>query len=255
MRSDLRLPIALLSRQLSLGFLLHLVFLQFVLDEFFKPSYGIWMLGITIIGQAAAAWLLAGTSALRTHRSKWVWLALMGLLSIWFLFELITLWRVLHYAWVWTFRGPMALLATLMALYCLWRPMGGAPDGKSGGLARDHRLLLALIAGTAGFMLMLLMKPVPATMHFMLPQVLALLLSLNITFVALLLWRNKKPLWRAQNGFWFVVVLGGHALPIAIVVQELSVLYSLAALAALVGIIAYHWVEVTMPPAEQSISS
>ena len=238
------------AKALGLGLFFWCGFLAFVIEEFFRPTYGLWMLtpALLMMGLSARAIrrALAAKTSVDTATAGYgqTARAFVVLLGLWWVMELGAVWGLYHEAWAFTFRVPLFALALLAAVPLALR--GARAAGHDGAPRWVLRLLpQSLLLGAVAFQGVTLLRHIPAARHFRLPEVVAGLLVVNValwfaTYASARSSARRQPLpalsGAAAQRFWGWGLGVGHLVPVLMVTQGLTQLAALALGLAALGV-------------------
>ncbi len=263
------LSIRLVVQSLAVGLFIWCGFLTLVIEEFFKPSYALWMIGWSLVFVMFEALLRGAERRLNQGLGKltptrpWydlermIYATFVGVVGLWLALELGASFGLYHYAWAYTFRSPLFVWGLPSAL--LWVASSGFSFGSPRRRYSVRNQLIALrhavqsvAVGAALFYLLTLVKEIPSATHFALPKTLAALLVIHLFFVGAIervsrrsdggaAQASKHLLWGAYaTWFWGGGLLAGHVLPVIVAARELPKLNTFAILSALLGVYAYQ---------------
>jgi formate-dependent nitrite reductase membrane component NrfD len=197
-------------------------------------------------------------------RGAVVLIAFTTLVALWFGLEVAAYMKWINRMAMVPWRGPLffvgAPLAVLTAVYTafLFAQAEGRDLWQNASLPQ-HLILQSLVAGTAGLILLLLLRPIPAAEHFHVPAVLMLLLVLDVWFICTgefgvthasdtaAAGAHEMHAGRYRHWFWWGGMGLGHVVPVALLFAGHPVLDALAAGAVLVGLYCYEHAFVMAP--------
>ena len=195
------LSVRLTVQSMAVGLFVWCGVLSLVIEEFFKPSYALWMIGssqVLVIVEAILRTVEVrreGDAGQLSAARPWydlqhvIYIIFVGVITLWLGMELGASFGLYHYAWAYTFRSPLFVWGLPSALLYIASSglMFGSPRRRYSLRNRLIALRLAiqsLLAGAALFYLLNLIVEIPSVAHFALQKIVAALLVVHALFVA-----------------------------------------------------------------------